>query len=86
MRIWKGFADDLLSGDFYKRQRQFQESLNSIAELQKKSETIQVNSFKQHDERIMSTQELISTLAQNVFNAINELTKALIEISGQKDH
>lgn len=89
MRIWKSFADDLLSGDFYERQRRFQDSLTTLAEtqkniadLQEKSERIQANSFKQHDERIMQNQELIASLAQNAFNAINELTSALASLAG----
>lgn len=96
MRIWKGFADDLLSGDFYERQRQFTEnqmklqetmkqlaeSQNAVLSMQVKSEVIQANSFKQHDERIMQNQELIAVLTRNVFNAINELTSAVAQLSG----
>ena len=82
MRIWKAWADDLLSGDFFERQRKFQESLEAMQQIQKKQEELQANSFKQHDERIDQHLDLINNLATQFFHALDEMRQIMAQASG----
>lgn len=82
IRTWKAFADDLLSGEFYEKQRKFQESLQSIVDLQKKQEELQANSFKQFDERINQHLDLINGLAAQFFHALDELKNYMAQNTG----
>lgn len=82
MRIWKAWTDDLISGEFYERQRQTQEMIHSISEVQKKQEELQANSFKQYDERVNQHVDLINNLATQFFHALDELKNYVVQTSG----
>ena len=82
MRIWKAWVDDLLSGDFFERQKNFQNSLESLAQRQQKQEELQSTSFRQHDERLNQHLDLLNNLATQFFHALDELKNVVAQSSG----